>query len=172
MSIYRFIALLFILTLFFSLLIKPDIVLFQSDKNVTFVEFDNFKLYNITNSGIIEYIEGENAKKMRDFDIISNLFLLKKEDSFIYKIIATKATLKNDIYQFSNSHIKRSDGLNIISEHILYDSLQKIVKSDKNFIIEFYNNSIVGTNLEYFLQTNVIKANNIKANLEDIEGVK
>jgi len=127
------------------------------------IEFHNFSLLDIKSNDIGQKLSALKTVKYKDYLELDSIHLSGING---YSIFAKKAIYKDDfIYMHKDVKLLREDNLTFLTENLSYDIKNKKVENSKPFILKFNKSIIKGNNLEVFINSKKIIANNINASI-------
>ncbi len=152
---------------FYDIEALEDDIQTQEKPMVSFYGSTSFTIDDKSVKSIVKSTEAymyKNREEMVDATLLSrdkkNLVA-----NFIKSDFATK--FENDIYFDGNIFFQSSNGVNLKSEQLEYNILDKIVKNYAPFEVEHNNNTYRGEDIYYDTKIQLLKANNIQFGVKD-----
>jgi hypothetical protein len=128
------------------------------------VSFYNSTTYSLDQNNVSSIVKSDEAYLYKKREEMVNLTLLSRDKQssnadFLKADFAIK--LGNDFYFDGNVFFEATDGLNLTSEQLEYNSINKIVKNNIPFEMEHNGNLYFGEKLYYDSKNSYIKASKI-----------
>ena len=84
-----------------------------------------------------------------------------------HEMVSKRAIYQNDSIKFSgNADYRNSDGIRFISDEIIYEINDKIIRSDVNFTMTQNKDEAIGEAVKYDINAKKTYATKIKAKIE------
>jgi len=159
MGLNLFLLILSVLMLFF-LKINPDIKeIKKANVNKPNVVFFNSIMYDINDNEVNKIIQSKEANLYNNKNELYDATIILKSKQNIDTISAEYIVKKGFIYKFYNNvFLDKSDGLQLSTNFLIFDDLNKIIKNDTEFVINYKNNILNGTHLFYDVKREYFKA--------------
>ncbi len=142
---------------------KVDEKVIQKEyKNTPLVVFENSIMYDIDDTNIKQIIQSRQALNYKDRDELYDATIIVRNDTNSSDTISAEYMLKKrDIYKlYQNVHLTQGDATQLTSDYLVYNSINKIVQNDTDFLLTYNNNELIGNNLYFDGMNNIIKAQN------------
>ena len=159
-------AILSLLVVMFLLLrpVKIDIV---EHKEIPQLEFSDFIVYNIKQSGVQTILQGKSARRYENRYEISKLRLEDSSKGLRNTILADEGLYREDmIYLSRKVYFSQEDRFNFTSSEAQYDMNNSIVTTQGAFVITAKEDTIRGERLRFLLKRNRLDAKNVVAEYE------
>jgi len=157
---------IFIVSIFFYFTPIKDTKEEQKNSDVAVFIFEKPYMYNLDTNGLNRVVVAKQVVRYKNKDEIysGNITLNnsdKKKDFKKENLKANFIVKKGDIYTLKdNVEYKRDDFIKINTEHLIYDSLNKIVKNSKPFKVDYYTHKYKGENLYFDIENSSINSKN------------
>jgi len=115
-------------------------------------QFDlaNFTLYELDTKGLTTYMIGDKSIKYSNRYEVENMDYTDNSSKLIANMKANNGLYKNDIVDLEGDVVyTREDGLEFITEKIVYNKKTGVANTNKEFIMLRDDNKVVGTSLIY-----------------------
>jgi LPS export ABC transporter protein LptC len=156
-------ALVVIILLFSIIGINPtsqSAIKSQGDKEIL---FQDFSLSEYKERSLGKKIVAHEAIKYKTHFDLKNINL---KDEYGNIVVADEVQYRDDaVYMNNNVALKSKEGLIFSTEDIYYKLKDKVVKSRREFTLDFNGSKIVGKNLEYSMKSKEISADTIHASI-------
>jgi len=166
MGLKIFITAICLLSIFFYFAPIKDTKEKLKNNDIAIFIFEKPHMYNLDTNGLNRVVVANQVIRYKNKDEIylGNITLNNSDKKKDFKKESIKANFivkKGDIYTLKDSvEYKRDDFIKINTEHLIYDSLNKIVKNSKPFNIDYYTHKYQGENLYFDIENSSINSKN------------
>jgi len=143
--------------------------------NIPLVTFENSTLYELDEQKVTRIINSSQALNYKNRDELYDATIIVRNKSDKTDLISAEYILKKDnfykLYQNVLINIKSDNNTTLISDYVEFDEINNIIKTNKKFDLKFNDSQLIGTNLYFDANKEIIKAHNthfkIKLNEEN-----
>jgi len=162
MNINIFFLLIASILLMILFLFKPLDIKQQKFGDVPLFNISVFTLYELNTKGLVTFINGSQATRYSDRDIIKDMDYTDNSKNFLVNMKADKGTVRDDdVHLVGDVVYYREDGLTFQTQEATYNKETSIAKADGKFVLNRNKNKITGTHLRYNNLQNTINSKNI-----------
>lgn len=171
MGINIFIASFIVIILIISNLSVVDDSMFESESKKPLLVFQDAVMYKIDKNNTKDIVYASSFFKYKDKDELYDMnTTYRNEYNQINRLSAKKVFQTNNIYKFYddvmiNIHNKKNK-IKLWSNYVKFDKNKKILQNDRKFILHYNDNTMVGKNIYYDMQNNILKSKKTNFNLK------
>lgn len=159
--IYFYLGLLLLGSIIFISL-SPQKVHLQEEEEIAQLEFENFKIYEISNEGLSKTLEGEKGEKYKERYVVEMAEMRQRGISFVETLNSNMAIYDTDeLFLYGDVIYQRGDGLQFFSDNLTYENKNAFMYVNGAFTLEQNGSIINGFELEYEKNNGKIRALNI-----------
>ncbi len=167
MSINRFFVLIALVLLGIFTYHKPIDQPLASDEETPKFSLEKFVIYEISESGIGRFFQGEKGDRYEDRYEVASAKFSDNSKKLFESIRSDHARYQDDvIYLNGNVHYVRADGLEFRSQEGIYDKKASLVQTKGDFVITQHAHRIDGTRLRYHTSADTVSADQIRGTYE------
>ena len=160
MKIYHFFLTLIVLSIVWTIFLKPYKIEEKNVKDLAEVVFDDFILYEFDQNGLKNRLIGKEGIKYQDRLVVIEPNYLRFENSE-EKLKANKGVYEKDIIHLFGDIEYTTKDFTFFTQEAIYDMKNDIVKSKARFKLLTKTSEVIGDNLIYYRNVGKILAKNI-----------
>jgi hypothetical protein len=130
--------------------------------NIPLVTFENSTMYDINEKSVRQIVVSSQALNFKNRDELYDATIVNKNDNNNTHTVSAEYILRKNnvykLYQNVNIEIKSKTTSSLMSDYIEYNQNTNIVNSNKEFELIYDKNKLLGKNLYFDINNNIIKA--------------
>lgn len=166
--LYYFVIVFFGISLFL-LFQDPYVIEKKSNQNVPEIIMQNVKNFELTDSGVLSFLQSKIVRRYKTHDEFEDVSMLKKNPNGLIDSVNAKLGVlrNNDLLLKKDVRYSRNDGLSLESQEVFYNLKTKVLSSNVDFKLSNQNGVSYGSSFIYDSDKGMIQAQNIKAIIKE-----
>lgn len=164
MRVWLFFVLLLIVSLTLGIYISPEESQVSKKQDVALVEFENYQLYTIRESGISDIVVAYKGRHFKTHEELELPVYVSSQDGSILALNSNRATIKGDVITMTKDVVYTdSNGYQLITENGVYNSSNGYLTGSGGFVAKSYDGVLKGSDFLVKTEQKRVEAKNIKA---------
>jgi hypothetical protein len=173
MGINFFILLIIVISIIVTNLTVEEKIKKIQYTNIPLVTFKDSTMYDLDQNEVKQIVVSSQALNFKNRDELYDATIVIRNKSNSTNTVSAEYILKKDsvykLYQNVNIELKNDNVTSLYGNYIEFDENTNILISKKEFDLQYNENQLVGKNLYYDANNNIIKAQNTNFKLKTNE---
>jgi GH43 family beta-xylosidase len=150
---------------------KEEVVTY---KNIPLITFRDSIMYEIDEVAVQKIIKSQEALNYKQRDELYDATIITRNTDNLSDIISAEFILKKEqIYKlYENVSLDTSNNTHLRSDYLVYDEKSFVIKNNTDFVLNYNESTLKGTNLYFDAKNNIINAKNTHFLLNNKDFIK
>jgi len=145
----------------------------QNDQytHMPLLTFENLKMYDINSKHIQKIVQARQALNYKTMDeLYDATIIIRNKHNQSDSISAEYIVKTGNIYKlYQGVNIIQSQQAQLTTDFLVYDELKRLSQNNTDFVLNYKNNELIGKNIYFDANNDIIKANNAHFKIRDIK---